>query len=67
VDKAAVTSPARQGLDRLLARYPDRDVELIDWQAERPDRELPTGAILLGRIEGPWVCVDLTGGERFAI
>lgn len=53
----------RQGLDRLLAEYPDADVAVIVNQGNRD-------SYVRNAVEGPWTTVDLTiNGEltKFAI
>lgn len=71
------SSPARRGLDRLLAAHPDRDVERVDAQLPHPievyDVDPDTGE-RAGRPyrrwdlpAGPWLLVKFADGEEFAI
>lgn len=52
-------SKTRQGLDLLLAEYPDALISKLDPQ----DGRGPYGRVM----SGPWYCVDLSNGLRFAI
>lgn len=64
-------SKARQGLDKLLATFPTRELALVDSQPERPLNayDVQTGEAheITKLPSGPWVCVDFVGGDRYAI
>lgn len=68
-------SLARQGLDRLLALFPDAEIERLDWQLPREaivTRDTHDSPLreTLAQPAGPWVCVDLVivgNASRFAI
>lgn len=52
---------AREGLDWLLARHPGMVPARVDAQPLAETTEATLG------MEGPWVLVDFSGAERFAI
>ena len=63
---------ARRGLDKLLASYPDAAIEKLDWQLARvrtTTRDTHSSPLreALAQPAGPWVCIDLTNGGKFAI
>jgi hypothetical protein len=69
-------SPARCGLDRLLAIFPNREIESVDSQPEKPlmAYEVDDDGIRVGgpyelarNAAGPWVLVTFVGGDEFAI
>jgi hypothetical protein len=71
-----MTSPARLGLDRLLAAMPERDVESVDAQLPHPIYAYDVDEHGNRATEpyrawdlpaGPWLLVTLDGGEEFAI
>jgi|SRR6188472_2122392 len=67
---------AREGLLKLLEYYPD--AMIVKYDSQVYDKQEP-GYFDYGgpppgdrggwtpRPDGPWICVDLTNGERFAI
>lgn len=64
-------SPARRGLDTLLALLPFRTVEKLDSQPAQDilvtDMETREVSVLTTIPPGPWVAVTFVGGTEFAI
>jgi hypothetical protein len=63
-------SPARRGIDRLLATLPHRELEFL--AADAGDLAFlqaahPRGAGEFAALETPWVVIQFVGGDRYAI
>jgi len=60
---------ARTGLFILLINYPDAMIVKYDAQIydEQPSGTPGTPGWWARKPDGPWVCVDLDNGEKFAI
>lgn len=62
-----MSSPAREGLDRLLATYPEAELAwavhqhrtVLDARRSRTARRFAGTAGLFSESDGPWLCVDL--------
>ena len=70
-------SPQYQGLGKLLASLPD-DAEISDidlqpaetlmaYDVDKEGRAFGAPSPLATTTPGPWICVDLTSGEKYAI